>query len=650
MADAAKSARAALLVGALGVVYGDIGTSPLYAVSEAFFGGARLEASLPNALGVASLILWSLILMVTIKYVTLILRADNQGEGGIFTLLGLLEQRRGGGNRGEATATRNGRFLGLVMFLIPIGATLLYADGVITPAISVLSAIEGLEVITPAAGHAVVPLTLVILTGLFLLQRRGTNRIGWMFGPLMLVWFAVLGLLGLYRIVQAPEILWAINPMHGIRLLAEHFDGVVHILGAVVLAFTGVEALYADMGHFGRTAIQKSWNFIVLPSLALNYIGQGATMMGGNAIFKENIFYSMAPSWALIPLVALSTGATIIASQALISGAFSLTQQAMALGLFPRLRVIHTNPDIQGQIYMPFINWALYVGTCCLVLGFGDARALASAYGLAVTGTMSITTLAFAAVALRVFEWKRWVAFSVLGAFLLLDLSFLGANVVKFLHGGWVPVLIGLALYVVMDTWHWGRGWIRSAYERLMPRLGMSVEELISRRKEIFETGPSVSLVVMASRPVTSTQDLIPPVMAVHYRNWRRLPKHIIFFSIKQVSRPEVPVEERYQVIPFVHDEMGTVVSVLVTFGYMEQPNVRSVLKEMKESRRVKIPQAPQKWLILIGAERFVTPGASMVERIRLSLFSKLNRLSKPVTDYFGLETDSGVTMETINV
>jgi KUP system potassium uptake protein len=322
----------------------------------------------------------------------------------------------------------------------------------------------------------------------------------------------------------------------------------------------------------------------------------------------------------------------------------------MALGLFPRVRVVHTNPDMEGQVYLPFINLVLLLGTSALVIGFRSSSALAAAYGLAVTGTMVITTLAFGAVARRVWGWRRVHVILLIGALLSLDLAFFGANAVKFLHGGWVPIVIGGALFAVMDTWRWGRQWIRLAYERKGPQLGMTVEALIQHRPEVFESGPSVSLVVMASRPITRLEDRIPPVMAVHHNNWKRLPKHVIFFSIRQVGRPEVPLAERYEVIPFVEDELGTVVSVLVTFGYMEQPNVRKVLRELKETRRVKIPQAPQKWLILIGAERFVTQGRSWRERWRLALFSKLNRLSKPVTDYFGLETDTGVTMETINV
>ncbi len=637
--------KAGLLVGALGVVFGDIGTSPLYTVSETFFGSHPLDSSAANALGVASLVLWSLILVVTLKYVVLVLRADNHGEGGIFALLALLNT-----HHCDVPHNKRPRILRAVTLLIAMGAALLAAEGMITPAISVLSAVEGLPVIAPATEPLVIPLTLLILLGLFSVQRRGTHRIGAVFGPVMLVWFTVLGVLGIYRIIQHPEIFAAVNPYYGFALLRDNSGLAIFILGAIMLAFTGVEALYADLGHFGIDAVRRSWLFLVLPCLSLNYIGQGAMMLGHEEIVLNNVFYSMAPGWGRIPLLILATFATIIASQALISGVFSLTQQAMALGLSPRLRVIHTNPDVQGQIFIPLMNQILFVGAASLVLGFRDSGSLAAAYGLAVTGAMTITTIAIGYVAYSVWKWNRWLVLAMVALLLLVDLTFLSSNVAKLKNGAWVPLLIAGLLFGVMDIWRWGRQWVKKAYESGRVVEPMSLAELMRQHRRFYEPGTSVSLVVMASRPVLKPEDTIPPVMAIHFRNWRTLPKHIVFLSINQVNKPEVPVDERYHIVPFLQDDIGTIVSVVVKFGYMERPSVRSILKELKNARQIKIPQATTKWLILIGSERFVTKADSWLARKRLSLFSKINRLSKPVTDYFGLESDSGVTIETINV
>lgn len=644
-AASARKLKFGLMVGALGVVYGDIGTSPLYAMSETFFGTHPIDLTPENALGVASLVLWSLLLIVTLKYVMLVLRADNHGEGGIFALLALL-----GAKQAESGNQPQKKLFRFVTLIIPLGAALLCAEGMITPAISVLSAVEGLPVVAPAAAGFVLPLTLGILVALFWVQRRGTHRIAAVFGPIMLVWFGTLATLGLYRTLENPEILAAINPVYAFRLLYSHSGMAIFILGAIMLAFTGVEALYADLGHFGRSAIRYSWNLLVLPSLALNYLGQGAMVLGEEVIVQDNLFYSMAPEMLRIPLLILATMATIIASQALISGVFSLAQQAMALGLSPRLKVIHTNPDMQGQIFIPLMNQLLFVGAAGLVLGFRDSGALAAAYGLAVTGAMTITTLAIGYVAYMVWGWNRWLVLLMVTALLTVDITFLSSNVAKLAHGAWVPLVIAGALFAILDTWRWGRTWIRRAYESGKVVDPMTVGELLKQHRTMYESGNSVSLVVMASRPVTRLEDTIPPVMAIHYRNWRTLTKHVIFFSIHQTNQPEIPAAERYRVIPFVQDEAGTIVSVVVKFGYMERPNVRKVLKELKQSQAIKIPQSAKKWLILIGSERFVTQGNSWVERQRLALFSKINRLSKPVTDYFGLESDTGVTMETINV
>lgn len=642
-----RAAGAGLVVGALGVVYGDIGTSPLYAMSEVFFGAHGVSATEVHALGAASLVFWSLILVVTLKYVVLILRADNDGEGGIFAMLGLLLRRE----RADAAEGRPPRPLApWTMTAVLIGAALLYGDGMITPAISVLSAVEGLKVLRPGLGALVVPVTVGILLALFAIQKHGTRHIGGLFGPVMAVWFLVLAALGLWNMAQNPSVLRALNPWYAVMLLQDAGLGTVHILGAVVLCVTGVEAMYADMGHFGRRAITRAWVGMVFPALVLNYLGQAAVLLSGRPVPDGHLFYAMAPAWATAPLVAMATLATIIASQAVITGAFSITQQATSLGLFPRLRVIHTNPDVPGQIYVPFINFLLLAGCLALVLNFRSASALAAAYGLAVTGSMVVESIAFGKVAWRVWGWRlRWLL-PLMAAILAVDLAFFSSNLLKFLDGGYVPLLIGMGFFVVMDTWRWGRGWIGLAYQRRSGAHHLTVADLITRRAEAVDPAQSMSLVVMASRPITHFEDTVPPVLAVHFKNWKRLPKHLIFFSVMPVGSPTVPEPDRFKVTTFFADGVGTIVSVQAQYGYMEQPDIRRALSRLKRERRLKIPEQPGRWLILIGSERFVTQGRTLHERLRIALFSRMNRLAKPITDYFGLATDTGLTIETINV
>jgi KUP system potassium uptake protein len=636
------------MIGALGVVYGDIGTSPLYAVTETFFGHHPLDHTPENIFGAVSLFFWALMLVITFKYVMLIMRADNNGEGGIFALLGLIRQHERKNGRGSRLPERLGT--GIVVGIL-VGAAFLYGDGMITPAISVLSAVEGLEVILPAADAFVIPITLAILASLFLIQRRGTQQVGFLFGPVMVVWFVVIAALGVYRLWDHPQIFGAVNPWHAFRFLAAHGTQSFWVLGAVVLCVTGGEALYADMGHFGRKTISRAWMMMVLPCLCLNYFGQGAMLLSGAPIPRHNVFYSLAPGWAVIPLIVLATVATIIASQALISGAYSMTQQAVALGVFPRVKVIHTNPDIPGQIYMPFINFLLFVGCAWLVLAFRSSGALAAAYGIAVTGTMSVTTLAFAVIARYLWGWRLRYVLPLTVLLFAVDGTFFVSNLLKFVQGGYVPIVIGLVIFLVMDTWRWGRTWMGHVYQKRFAQMSHTIEELIHNKSQfVGDTPNTVSLVVMASRPIVGLADQVPPVMSVHYHNWRRLPKHIIFFSIVQQGTPYVAEKDRLTLVPFEQGKDGTVVSVHVRYGYMEQPNVREVLLDLKQNKRVKIPNEPSKWLILIGAERFVTPGRYWLERWRIAFFARLNRLAKPVTDYFGLEADSGVTIETINV
>src|SRR5215468_1514887 len=437
---------ARLAIAALGIVFGDIGTSPLYAMRECF-GEHGVTPTAENVLGVLSLMLWSLTLVVAVKYLGFIMRADNQGEGGIFALLALIPRAESSWEMRQRTA---------VVLLALFGAALLYGDGVITPAISVLSAVEGLSVATSAAEPLVVPVTCIILGMLFLVQRRGTARIGGIFGPVMLIWFVFIALAGLLQIAQSPGVLAAVNPWYAVRFFRENGFRGFEVLGAAVLAITGGEALYADMGHFGRRPIRLSWWSIVFPALLLNYCGQGALLLHDTGA-RANPFYALVPRLILVPAVVLATVATIIASQALISGAFSLTRQAVQLGYVPRLNIVHTSRESEGQIYLPAVNQFLSVACIALVLGFEHSSRLAAAYGIAVTGTMLITSLVFFFITVHAWRWPLWKAMSVTLLFLAIDIPYFIANLIKFVQGGWFPILVAIVVYACFTTWKRGR-------------------------------------------------------------------------------------------------------------------------------------------------------------------------------------------------
>ncbi|MGD9947207.1 MAG: potassium transporter Kup [Desulfobulbus sp.] len=447
-----SSLSAGMILATLGVVYGDIGTSPLYAIRECFHGDYGLPVTTDNVFGVLSLVSWALILVVSCKYLGFVLRADNQGEGGVLALTSLLRQ-----TFSNVSGTSRG-ILGLGLF----GACLLYGDGMITPAISVLSAVEGLRIITPALKPLVLPTTVAILIGLFSLQRAGTARIGRLFGPIMLLWFMLLALLGLVQIIQHPQILAALLPWYGLHfLLVNKLAGFV-VLGAVLLVVTGAEALYADLGHFGKTPIRLAWAFIVFPALLLNYFGQGAVLLNRPEM-SHHPFYALVPSWAMIPMVLLASVATVIASQAVISGAFSLTQQAIKLGYLPRFRILHTSVSHIGQIYIAPVNWLLLLCAIILVVGFQSSSKIAAAYGVAVTATMLITTLLFFLLMRKKWQWPPLVAGLITGVFLTVDLLFFGANIIKIFHGAWFPLVIGALIFLVMMTWAEGNERLRKA-------------------------------------------------------------------------------------------------------------------------------------------------------------------------------------------
>ncbi|WP_414706016.1 potassium transporter Kup [Pseudomonas brassicacearum] len=544
-----------MLVAAVGVVYGDIGTSPLYTLKEVFSGAYGVPVNHDGVLGILSLIFWSLIWVVSIKYMMFVLRADNQGEGGIMALTALARRAAAGRAR-------------LRTFLVVcglIGAALFYGDSMITPAISVLSAIEGLGLAFEGIDHWVVPLSLVVLVGLFLIQRHGTARIGILFGPIMVTWFLVLGALGVYGILQHPEVLQAVNPAWAVRFFVVHPGMGVAILGAVVLALTGAEALYADMGHFGRKPIARAWFILVLPGLMLNYFGQGALLLGDPEAAR-NPFYLLAPSWALLPLVGLSTLATVIASQAVISGAFSLTRQAIQLGYIPRMYIQHTSSAEQGQIYIGAVNWSLMVGVVLLVLGFESSGALASAYGVAVTGTMLMTTILVSAVILLLWKWPPLLAVPLLFGFLLVDGLYFAANVPKIIQGGAFPVIAGIALFVLMTTWKRGKQLLVERLDEGALPLPIFISSIRVQPPHRVQ-GTAVFL--------TARSDAVPHALLHNLLHNQVLHEQVVLLTVVYEDIPRVPPQRRFEV-----DAYGEgFFRVILHFGFTDEPDVPLALK-----------------------------------------------------------------------
>jgi KUP system potassium uptake protein len=545
----------ALVLGALGVVYGDIGTSPLYALRECFNPAHGLAASPTNVLGVLSLIFWVLILLVSVKYLTLVLRADNHGEGGILALLALaVPQLRGETNRRQAVLIILGLF----------GAALLYGDGMLTPTITVLGAIEGLTIATPAMVHAVVPLSIVILIALFSVQRLGSGQVGRVFGPVMLVWFVILAVLGIRGILLEPAVLGAVNPWHGLRFLLTHGWAGIVVLGSVFLVVTGAEALYADMGHFGRKPIRQAWFAVVLPGLFLNYLGQGALLLH-DAAAADNPFYLLAPRWALYPMVALSTAAAVIASQALISGAYSLTMQAVQLGYVPRLSILHTSADERGQIYMPHVNWALMVACVLLVLGFRSSANLAAAYGIAVVLTMIITTILFYAAAQRLWGWSARTTGLVCAGFLIIEIAFGVANAMKLLQGGWLPLLIAAMVFVAMSTWKTGRRLVGERMRSSSVPVSLFLEDL-EQSQIVRVPGTAVFL--------SGNSDATPLALLHNIKHNRVLHERVVLVNIQTTQEPYVKAEDRVRV-ERLRDDLFRVVG---RYGFMEEPHVPRLL------------------------------------------------------------------------
>jgi KUP system potassium uptake protein len=605
-----------LILAALGVVFGDIGTSPLYALRECFHGPQGVSPAHGNVLGVLSLVFWALVIVISIKYLAFVMRADNRGEGGTLALMALIP----GHYRGPRV---RGLLLGLGLF----GASLLYGDGIITPAITVLGAIEGLEIVTPLFTPYVVPIALAILLVLFLLQSRGTAAVGALFGPVMLVWFATIGTLGVLAVWRNPSVLGAVNPLHAARFFAANGAHSVLVLGSVFLVVTGGEALYADMGHFGKTPIRLAWFFVAQPALMLNYFGQGALLLA-DPTAAENPFYRLSPAWLLVPLVILATAAAAIASQALISAVFSLTRNAIQLGYCPRMKIDYTSPSKMGQVYVSSINWALMLSTMALVVGFGSSSRLASAYGIAVTLDMTITTVLTYVIARQVWRWNRTVALAVTPLFLAIDLAFLSGNAMKILHGGWVPLLIALVVFSLLSTWKTGRAVLAQRLAERVHPLDRLLERL---RSEPVVRVPGTSVFM------TSSPEGVPPSLLHNLRHNRVLHQQVVLLTVKTTETPHVPDAE----CATVERLPEGFYRVTLEYGFMDHPDVPAALLALSPEHGLHIAIAETTFFL--GREIVLATERPGMVRWREKLFGFLARNAQRATAFFRIPPEQVV-------
>ena len=618
MNNSSRQVLVGSLVGALGVVFGDIGTSPLYAIRQCFSGSHPMDPTQGNVMGVLSLIFWSLVIIVSVKYLGLVMRAENKGEGGILALLVLAFPSR------KRLAKNAALFGSLGVF----GAALLYGDGMITPAISVLGAMEGLELATPAFKPYILPATTIILIGLFTFQRVGTGNVGNIFGPIMLSWFVTIAVLGIKGIALAPEVLLSANPLYAVRFFLEHSYESFVLLGSVVLVVTGAEALYADMGHFGIRPIRVGWFTIVLPALFLNYLGQGALLLKFPEA-KSNPFFSLAPRWGLYPLIGLATMAAVIASQALISGAFSLTMHAMQLGYMPRMEIQHTSSARRGQIYLPVVNWILMV--CCigLVLGFGSSSNLAAAYGIAVTLTMIITTVLFYFAVQRLWKWKVWQAALVCGVFLSMEVSYFAANILKITHGGWFPLVAGGCIYLLMSTWQRGRAilWerLRSA---VLPFATFLEDARVHRPLRVPGTA-----IFMSGNPNGT-----PLALLHHLKHSKVLHERVIVLTLYIEEVPHVTGQDQVEVED-MHDGFWRVTG---RYGFMETPDISDVLQKCKAHG---LALSARESTFFLSRETIVATTRPGLARWRKRIFAIMARNAQPATAFFRLPADRVVEL-----
>jgi KUP system potassium uptake protein len=607
----------AALLGVLGIVYGDIGTSPLYAFKAAMALFGRADVTATEIMGILSMIFWSLVLIVTVKYVILVMQADNKGEGGILALM-VLAQRVCAGPKARAA-------LGLVGLA---GACLFFGDGVITPAISVLSAVEGLEVAAPQLQTYVLPISIVVIIGLFAMQWRGTGSVGRIFGPVMAVWFLAIGVLGAAEIAKHPAILFSISPTYAVAICLKYKALAFVVLGAVVLCVTGAEALYADMGHFGATPIRVVWSAFVLPSLVLNYFGQGALVLSRPET-ADNPFFLLGPEWIRLPLVLLATVATVIASQALISGAFSVTRQCVQLGFLPRMTVRHTSSMEEGQIYMPQVNAALLLGVLILVAAFRTSDSLASAYGIAVTGTFLCTCVLATVVFRRQFRWSRTAALTVFGFFFVIDTIFFSANAMKIPEGGWVPLVLGIALMMLMRSWKQGRDLLLARWRQDSLPLASFLARLPQSRT-IRCPGLAVFL--------TGNPDYVPAALLHNLKHNKVLHERVLFVTVLNVEEPEIGPDVRIEVselAPGIH-------RVVLRYGFMESPNIPRELEELR-SRGVAFD--PMQASYFLGREVIVPGMVPKMPLWRLWLFLVLARNAVPATEFFRIPSDRVVEL-----
>jgi KUP system potassium uptake protein len=613
-----------MILGAIGVVFGDIGTSPLYTIKEAFTPHYGLTPDHATVLGILSLVFWSLIIVITVKYVAVIMRADNDGEGGIMALTALAQR----------TLPANSRAAYAVGILGVFGAALFFGDGVLTPAISVLSAVEGLEIAAPGLTRWVLPITITVLLVLFATQRFGTQKVGRAFGPVIIVWFLSLSVIGGVNISHNPDVINAINPWWAARFFIDHGPHGIFILGAVVLAVTGGEALYADMGHFGRKPIQYAWNFLVLPSLMLNYLGQGALILS-NPRAVDNPFYLGVADWALYPLIVLATLATIIASQAVITGAYSVTRQAIQLGYLPRMAIKHTSHRTIGQIYVPAINWMLMVGVIATVIGFGSSTALATAYGVSVTGTMLMTSILLI-VAMRSRSAIPSIVFWPLAIlFVLVDVAFLFANVVKFMDGAWFPILLGVVVFIVLRTWRRGRQLLQAELRKEGVRVDVFLPSLMLSPPARV-TGTAVFL--------SPHQDVVPKALLHNLKHNKMLHERNVFLTVETLAIPFVPQQQRLRI-----DTIGTdFYKVRIRFGFMETPDVPLAL--MRSCDNDGLYFDPMDTIYFASRETIVAGRGGGMPTWRDHLFALLHRNAAPATAFFripGLQlVELGAPME----
>ena len=595
-------------IAALGIVFGDIGTSPLYALRVCFAGSHGLAVTDQNIYGVLSLIFWSLIIVISIKYLVLILRADNNGEGGILALMALVLPNK-----------KNRKYI-LILTMGLFGAALLYGDGMITPAISVLSAMEGLQIATPFFEPFIIPITVAILFVLFYFQKTGTAKVGMIFGPIILVWFVALGALGINSIVKEPSVLYALNPYYAFHFFQLNGFGGLIILGAVFLAVTGGEALYADLGHFGKRPIRLGWFYLVLPCLVLNYFGQGALLLV-NHNYITNPFYYLAPHWALYPLVIIAAFATVIASQAVISGAFSLSYQAIQLGFMARFKIVHTSPDERGQIYIPQLNWILFFATVWLVGSFKTSNNLAAAYGVAVSTTMVITTL-LAFVAMRnLWNWSLPAAVSVVVFFLIIDLSFFAANIVKVPEGGWFPLAVAGCIYFMMTTWHRGKRMMSIRINKITD----SLEKFITYYQTEAESIVSGTAIYLTSNPYGT-----PPALFYNLKHNKILHEHIIILSIQFDQAAHVDLLTKASITKL--DKYSTL--IIIHYGYMDSTDIPDALKLLnKTNTAIDLENA----IYFLGRESIVVTKNTGMSPFRETVFEYLGRNSARISSYFNL-------------